>query len=460
MPRFFRYITLTVLVICFLICGCGGSASGNTYPVIVFSDVHFDPFYDQTLFHQLDSSDASGWADIFASSGISEPSTYGADSNYPLLVLALSSIQQDLGTSPVVIFTGDVLGHNFAQTYFNLSGSEDVTAMQAFASKTLTFFTQLVKSYIGDIPVMFVLGNADSYTGLAPDSTYFANTAEIYYSNWIGTTADHQTFLNTYEEGGYYSAEPLTGVVVVALNTVALSTLVLENNDSQVQAELDWLDSTLASAKNAGKKVWLLMHVPPGAYIAETASQLDPGGQLSAATMQLKPDYQTSLLQVLSEYSDIITIMLGGHTHMDEFRNIYGGSPLSSNGTLMITPGITPYFNNNAAYRIFTFLSNIFEPTNYISIYYNIATLPSQFDAYYTFGAAYFNGVMSGLLDDALTELFPTLNTDMTKQGLFRTYYYSGSTASSTITDATWKVYWCGIVDMASPDLIDCVNSL
>jgi hypothetical protein len=459
MIKIFRRRISLVLASIFLTCACG-ARSNNSYPVVVFSDVHFNPFYDQTLFRSLDAADASEWNGIFQTSSISEPSTYGADSNYPLLVLALSSIQQNLGTSPAIIFTGDVLGHNFAQTYFNLSGGEDVAAMQTFASKTLTFFTQFVKSYIGDIPVMFVLGNADSYTGLAPDSTYFANTADIYYSNWIGATADHQTFLNTYEEGGYYSAEPIAGVVVVALNTVALSTLALENNDSQVQAELAWLNSTLASAKISGKNVWLLMHVPPGAYIAQTASQLDPSGHLSAATMQLKPDYQTSLLQTLSTYSDIITLMLGGHTHMDEFRNISGGSPLSSVGFLEITPGITPYFDNNPAYRIFTLSGGAFEPTDYRSLYYNLATLPSQFDAYYTFSTAYFDNVMSGLLADALTELYPELNTNTTKQGLFRTYYYSGSDASRTITDANWKVYWCGIAQMTEQDLIDCVNSL
>lgn len=449
------------LTCAFMTCGCGsGSGTSNSYPAVVFSDAHFNPFYDETLFQQLNSSDASQWAGVFATSSISEPSTYGADSNYPLLVLALSSIRQNLSTSPLVIFTGDVLGHNFAQTYFTLSKSQDVAAMQDFASKTLSFFTQFVKSYVGDIPVMFVLGNADSYTGLAPDSTYFVNTADIYYSNWIGVASDHQTFLNTYEAGGYYSAEPITGVVVVALNTVALSTLELENNDSQVQAELTWLDSTLASAKSSGKKVWILMHVPPGAYTAQTASQLDPSGHLSAATMQLKPSYQTSLMQVLSNYSDIITMMLAGHTHMDEFRNIYGGSPLSSNGTLMITPGITPYFNNNPAYRIFTFPSDGFAPSDYRSIYYDLATLPAQFGDYYTFSTAYFGIMMRSLLDDALTGLYPVLNTNATKQGLFRTYYYSGNNTANTISDANWKVYWCAIANMGEQDIIDCVNSL
>lgn len=462
MIKISRCIISVVLACIFLTCGCGSGGGGSiakTYPVVVFSDVHFSPFYDTTLFQSLNSSDASEWNGIFQTSTTSEPSTYGADSNYPLLVLALSSIQQNLGTSPVIIFTGDVLGHNFAQTYFSLSDSQDVAAMQAFASKTLTFFTQLVKSYIGNIPVMFVLGNADSYTGLAPDSAYFSNTAEIYYSNWIGATADHQAFLNTYEEGGYYSAEPIAGVVVVALNTVALSTLVLENNDSQVQTELTWLDSTLAAAQQAGQKVWLLTHVPPGAYLGATANTLDSNGRLSSASMMLKPDYQDSLLQILSKYTDVVTLMFAGHTHLDEFRNIFGGTPLSPAGSLEITPGITPYFDNNPGYKIYTFAENSFVPADYGTLNYDLTTLPAQFNAYYTFSTAYFGGPMQDPLDEALVKLYPELNTDNAKQQLYRTYYYAGNDSMNTITDATWKVYFCGIVQMTEQGLIDCVNS-
>lgn len=452
-----RSFILVIAAIC-LTCSCD---SNTSYPVVVFSDVHFSPFYDSSLFQSLNSHDANQWSGIFEGSIITEPATYGDDSNYPLLTLALSSIQKNLGTSRVVIFTGDVLGHDFAETFFRLYESRDVSAMEAFASKTLTFFTQLVKSYVGDIPVMFVLGNADSYTGLAPDSAYFENTAEIYYSNWIGDTADHQAFLDTYEAGGYYSAEPLgSGLMVIALNTVALSTLVIEDNSAQVDAELTWLDERLGSARNAGQKVWLLMHVPPGAYIGATAEDLDPSGHLSSASMMLKPDHQRRLLQILSNYSDIITMMLAGHTHMDEFRNIYEGATLSAQGSLEITPGITPYFDNDPAYKIYTFTSDSFEITNYSSLYYDLTTDPLQFNSYYTFSTAYFNGQMQGLLNDALTELYPLLNTNVTKQGLYRDYYYSGSSASSAITDANWKVYWCGMIKMVELDLIDCVNSL
>ena len=82
--------------------------------------------------------------------------------------------------------------------------------------------------------------------------------------------------------------------------------------------------SGLASAKAAGKKVWLLMHVPPGAYTVRRGPSRQERSS-DGATMMLKPEYQASFLQILSKYPGIITLTLAGHTHMDEFRKISGG---------------------------------------------------------------------------------------------------------------------------------------
>ena len=81
-----------------------------------------------------------------------------------------------------------------------------------------------VRSSVGNIPVMFAVGNSDSYTGLGPDSSFLSNTAELYYTNFLNGTVDHQTFLNTFTSGGYYSAEPPgTNLMVIGLNTFEFS---------------------------------------------------------------------------------------------------------------------------------------------------------------------------------------------------------------------------------------------
>ena len=212
MLKISRYIFILVLVPICLICGCGGS-SGSTatttknFPVVVFSDVHFNPFYDPSLFPALVAADAGDWASIFQTSSITAPSAWGADTNYPLLALALSSIKQNLGTSPLIIFTGDILGHNFPKTFFELyygnlsvpvpddaaveADVVAVAAMEAFVEKTVAFFMGQVRSSVGIIPVMFALGNSDSYLGALPEPGFLSKTAELYYTNFLNGTVDH-----------------------------------------------------------------------------------------------------------------------------------------------------------------------------------------------------------------------------------------------------------------------------
>ncbi len=447
-----KQLRLIFFLVLASICGCGGCGSSGTSPqAIIFSDVHFDPFYDTSLFQALNAADHTKWADIFATSTVATPSLWGSDSNYPLLLLALSSVKERGATSTVAIFAGDMLSHHFDTTFYSLYGSTDYDAMKAFAYKTAAFFAEEVRSYLGNIPVMFVLGNNDEYEGdfkLEPNSQFLSDTAEIFYTDLLNGTSDHQSFINTYEAGGYYSAEPLSGLEVIGLNTVFFSPKAASDVGGAVVAELSWLDSTLAAAQAAGKKVWLLMHIPPGANIHSTKDKLDDTGHLSDAIMMWEPDYQASFLQIVSRYPNIVTFAIGGHTHMDEYR-------LPSDA-LLISPSISPVDGNDPAFKLITFSSYAFTPINYSSLNYDLENMPGQFNSYYTFSNVY---LVQGLLNDTLTELFPKLETRGNQQALYRKYYYSGHDSASPITNANWKVYWCGIGNMAKQDVIDCVNS-
>ncbi len=472
----FRLLGLIfVLILQFQLASCGGSGGSNadppgSFPVVVFTDVHFDPFDDTTLFQALNAADAGQWAAIFQSSSKTTPSTWGKDTNYPLLVLALSSVAQNMGASPLVIFTGDIIGHYVPQMFYVLYGTKDplnpstadVAAMHAFIDKTVAFFMQQVKAYVGNAPVMFALGNADSYTGLGPDGSFLSDTAELYYRYFVSGTVDHQTFLTTFAGGGYYSAElPGTNLMVIGLNTFEFSppNPLLPDSSSAVIAQLAWLDSTLASAQARGKKVWLLMHVPPGATIGETAQNVDGSGHLTAAgtTMMWNQDYQARFMLVLLKYPGLITQTLAAHTHMDEYRI------MSPHNVLDITPGITPYFGNNPAYKVFTFSSDTLTATDYASLNYDLATLPAQFTGYYGFSTAY---NLQGPLNASLAQLYPLLATDNARQALYRGSYFSGHNYTvpvpntlAPITDATWPVYLCGIGHMDQQGFIDCVNA-
>lgn len=452
-----RLIVLLALLLAFLPAGCGGGSGGGsgwsgdaTTGLVVFSDIHFDPFYDESLFDELLAADASAWAGIFATSTHSHPPAWGSETNYPLLLLALEEIKNRQRAGGVAIFTGDILRHNFADEFYELYGSDDVEAMKEFADKTVAFFVAQVKSALGDTPVMFVLGNNDAYDDydIEPDGEFLAATAELFYTDLLKRTADREQFFETYAAGGYYSAEPLGAqMMVIGLNTVYFSTSAVGDVDAAADEELDWFDATLAAASAAGKKVWLLMHVPPGANIFSVKNHIDADGRISSASMMWETEYQERFLATLSAYSDAVVWMLAGHTHMDEYR--------LPDGALAITPGISPVFDNDPAFKVFTFADGSFEPENYVSVSCDLSTRPGAFKGYYNFSTSY---SLTGELDSLLAELFPTLATNAALQEHYRGYYYSGHDDANPITDLNWPTYWCGISEMTEDGLVDCVN--
>jgi sphingomyelin phosphodiesterase acid-like 3 len=483
---------LLMLTSIYLLFGCGDGTNttsppaATTFPVVVFSDLHFNPFYDPTLFGSnptlCTTADPSTWASIFQTSAITKPSAWGTDTNYPLLVLALASIKQNLGTSPVVIYTGDLIGHYLPTLFYQYceGGSatqtptgQQVAAMQSFTNKTVAFVTAQIRASIGNIPVMFAIGNIDSYTGYGPDGVFLSNTAQTFYTQFVNGTVDQQTFLSTFTAGGYYAAEPMAALTVIGLNTNSFALGVPGDNDSAVATELAWLDATLASAQAAGRKVWLLMHVPPGANTVTTAASAI-NGKIQSSTMMMYQSYQASFLQVLAKYPGLITMTLGAHTHMDEYRI------LSPSIVLDEVPAITPCFGENPAFKIFTLSQATFTPSDYSSLNYDLSKvpLPAQFSSYYTFSAAY---SLQGPLGASLIQLYPELanNAALTsapatpnanaQQTHYMAQYNSGNPAWNPggrlpafwnpVTPANWPVFACGIGKMTQLDFEDCVNS-
>jgi hypothetical protein len=451
--------------------GCGGAASvtspGN-FAVPVFSDVHFQPFIPPlppnpqfttalaaniALVAQLDAADTSEWPAIFqgtANVANHTPSVPGADSNYALLALALASIKQNLGTSPAVLFTGDFLGHGLDQLYSVYSVNKTAAEAAAFVDKTLTFVLQQIRAAVGAIPVYFALGNCDSYTGYGPDSSFLANNAQQFYTLALNGSGNQQDVISSITNGGYYAAEPAgMDLMIIALNTIALSPLVTAN-PTMIAAQFAWLDAKLAEAGATGKKVWMLMHAPPGADEGTTGQSPNDNGQIAKATMMWTDANQTTFMGILGKYPGVIAMSLAGHTHMDEFRLMSPGD------TLAITAGISPCFGNNPAYKIFTLDSLSLAPVDYSAVNCDLQATPAQFNNYYTFSQAY---GLKGPLGTSLVALFPTLRASSSAQKQYQGTFHSGNDSSNPITSANWPVYWCGIGFMGQQEFLTAVNA-
>jgi len=360
----FRFSRNGALILCLLTVWCVGCSDDNSTArpsarMAVFSDVHFTPFYDPDLFPELMAAPADQWPEIFSRSSITEPPSWGKETNYPLLVKMLASLEESAEGSPLVLFPGDILAHHFRETFFNLYGEEDEEALRSFVYKTCAFFAAQVRKFLAGIPVLFVLGNNDSYAGdylLVPEGEYLADTADLFYSTLLLGKADPTSFNATYTAGGYYQARPCrSDVLYICLNTVLFSVnWSSEGHEDAPTCQLNWLSQALFDARTKGEKVWILMHVPPGADAYGTISAyMDETGRITDALMMWKAEYQQRFLKMIRQYGDIVEVCFAGHTHMDEYRMMLYKNGASAK-PILITPGVSPQYGNNPGYKVFT----------------------------------------------------------------------------------------------------------
>jgi hypothetical protein len=311
---------------------------------------------------------------------------------------------------------------------------------------------QQIRAAVGTIPVYFALGNCDSYSDEGPGSTFLAKNAQQLYTLALNGAGNQQDVISTLTSGGYYSVEPAgMNLMIIALNTFALSPSVVANT-TMINDQFTWFDDKLAQASAAGKKVWLLMHAPPGAVEDATAQSANGNGQITVATMMWVGGNQKTFMDTIEKYPGLIAMSLAGHTHMDEFRLMSPGNALA------ISAGISPYFGNNPAYKIFALDGLSLAPTDYSAVNFNLQALPlpSRFTSYYTFSQAY---DLEGPLAASFSELFLALLASNAEKTQYQGAFYSGNNALNPINSTNWPVFWCGIGYMVENDFLTAVNS-
>ncbi len=464
--RFFRFSFLFISLLAILFSGCRDNSSetpvGTTTQFIFISDIHFSPFYDETIFNNLVKAGADQWAGIFESSTITEPQSWGNETNYPLLTEALDAARKQVDSMPFLLFGGDIRAHKFRKIFFGLYGKEDEEALRSFSYKTVAFFVSQVRERFGEIPVLFILGNNDAYAGdylIVPGGAFLADTSELFYSEFLLQGADRERYLKTYSAGGYYVADPPgSKVLFVCLNTVLFS---VHRPDAKAEEEdaawkqLEWLEETLVKADKEDRKVWLFLHIPPGADIFGTVHTfIDDTGHISDAATMWKEEYQQRFLELRARHAGIIKASFAGHTHMDEYL-LTPSDGAGDSGMIVISPSISPIFGNDPAFKVMKMGTEGWELRDYRSVAYHFDDTAPEFGFYYDFSDAYGSDL---LLKDALIGLYPELATDDAKRQVYSRYYYSGHDGGNPIDDTNWPAYWCGIGTFHKLDYIDCVN--
>ena len=270
-----------------------------------------------------------------------ESNPYGsAACDTPLL--ALQSLMDDVVSSnfSYMFVAGDLICHDIV----NLGN-------YSFAINTFATVFRYFSEFKGDgrftaPSVAFALGNNDRLPAweLNVSQSYdrqLHNLTEILLDDDLLAPSDALNFSHC----AFYSHAVSASLRVIVLNTIIyapkLKPPVNETLVPDPCAQFDFLSRVLQLARQEGRRVVIIAHVPPVMGIEYINS---PSG-LSASTEYWKPQYQRTYFSVVAEFKDVVALQLFGHMHMFAmFADEALGMPI------MLIPGVTQIDNNSASY--------------------------------------------------------------------------------------------------------------
>ena len=457
---------LCLIILCLSPVHTHAFSPAKSIPLVCLADIHFTPFQDPKIFSDLASSPAEKWADIFQRSLLSTPSSWGEETNASLLQRMLQTMRQKVSSPGVVFFHGDFLAHHFHQKFVSLSDDDSPQALQAFIRKTIRFVaSQIRDSLPRNVPVLFVLGNNDAYAGnyqVVCGGKFLNQTADfLHHILLAGDKSSFPGFAASYRRLGAYSFDlPTSSITCLCLNSVLFSRKRPDTPNNRLMAEehLDWLQTRLDAAASEGRRVWLLMHVPPGVDTYATISSCTgQRGKLTGAVMMWRPGYQQRFLDIVQTYPQTVTAGFAGHTHMDSFRFLTrkkGKVALP----VFLGPSISPIFGNNPAVQVFSLSREsrqILDRRSWV-LPLEVNKSSSGELSGYLFSRTY---VRHSPLIPAVTALYPQLGTQLKLKKKYLHWYDSGSPHQNIASGkATWPAYWCAIGNPDQTRFMSCVH--
>ena len=214
---------------------------------------------------------------------------------------------------------------------------------------------------------------------------------------------------------------------------------------------MDWLTSELELARRQQKRVWLLMHVPPGldSYLEEKS-----GGHSLAAEMW-KPEFMQRYLKLIEQYRDVLHVSFTGHTHMDDFRiDRLDGKPVLLH---KIAPAISPIFGNNPGFQAFEIDPQTSVISNWKTYSLNLADprATKQWRLEYENRTTY---QLESLNAQSAEQLFRFMHAHP-DSALAATYRKQYSLGAFVIKETDLPIYLCTILSATYPQFTACLQN-
>jgi len=350
--------------------GAATRAGAVNTPVLMVSDIHFEPFWDPGKAAQLAAASVSGWKAILAGQDSTDRAqrfadlqqachARGVDTSYPLLLSSLNAMRADAAGIRFITVSGDLIAHAFSCKYKNVFPQGTAAEYRSFVEKTIEFTVDELRGDFPGVPVYAALGNNDSDCGdyqLDAQSQFLAETGKMLAADL--PAAERRQAVETFAAGGYYSAAlptPIRHTRLLVLDDLFMSrryaTCSNKPDPQAATAQIAWLKQQLERARADKEKVWVMGHIPPGVdpYSTLTKGKNICGG--AAPQMFLSSE---ALTDTLAGFGDVIQLAIFAHTHMDEMRLLEPAKGDADHGPVAVkmVSSISPVDGNNPSFTV------------------------------------------------------------------------------------------------------------
>lgn len=452
-------------------------APAASVPVVMLSDIHFDPFHDPGKVAELRRQPVSAWAAILngppsASQNAdfiklqSACQARGADSSWQLVQSSLHEAKARQPKPLFVTVSGDLLAHSFPCRFRALAPNATAADLSSFSSKTIEFLAMQLRNSFPTAPVYLALGNNDSgcmdYRE-TPQSPFLQSVAESFADD-LRNPANRASLLNIFPRYGDYSVvlpAPMRHTRLIVLQDVFASTHFAGCDGKPAadssKAQLDWLRAQLTAARAAGEQVWVMTHIPPGidVYTSFHRYLFAPGEAcgVTQPTMFLKDG---SIGDAIAEFSDIVRLAIFAHTHMDEIKLLPGAGDAAV--PVKIVPSISPVNGNEPTFVVAQILPQTATLKDY-TVYVAQNAQGSAWSREYRYSDVY------GLADfsaASVRRLTDELVSDKTGEGetsrAYERYFLAGGGAFAAVgLQRLWPAYSCSLREMDPAKFHGCM---
>jgi sphingomyelin phosphodiesterase acid-like 3 len=465
-----------------------GTTGADTVPVLMVSDIHFEPFWDPGKTQRLFAAPIAEWNTILAAPSTAGQSqsfaalqqtckASGVDTSYTLFASSLKAMRADARGAKFITLSGDLMSHKFACKFETLFPHAQPGEYRAFAEKTVDYVMMELRGAFPRVPVYAALGNNDTDCDdnrLNAHGEFLAGTGKAMTADL--PAPEQSLALATFAAGGYYAAAlpaPMRHTRLLVLDDLFMSAKYStcpdrsnptggKPNPTEATEQIAWLREQLDAARREHEKVWVMGHIPSG--VDPYSSILKLVQVCSGATPVMFLSSET-LPETLAEYGDVVRLVIFGHTHMDEMRLLK-----PSNGSVdrnvdhgpvavKVVPSISPVVGNNPSFTVARIDPVTAEMADYkVVMASNQTGVDTTWTEEYDYAKAYSEPSFTA---SAVADLISRFKADSTAQtSVSQSYlrdYFVGN--RSMALKLFWRQYTCALTNGTADSYRACACS-